>query len=107
MRLLLRFGYHLILRTPAPSCTLLPPTTQVEDRLFACASRADPTPTPICAVSALPPLATAKADLSNSPCPLYPPKADVCTARDDVCFGPKADMASLQESEHIWTVIGP
>jgi hypothetical protein len=24
-----------------------------------------------------------------------PPKADVCSARDDVCFGPKADMATI------------
>src|SRR5262249_7353593 len=40
MRLQLRSGDHSILRTPAPSCTLLPPTKQVEDRVFACASRA-------------------------------------------------------------------
>src|SRR5262245_31673884 len=43
MRLLLRSGDHSILRTPAPSCTLLPPTKQVEDRVFTCASRVDST----------------------------------------------------------------
>src|SRR6476661_10320891 len=74
MRLLLRSGDHSILRTPAPSCTLLPPTKQVEDRVFACAGRADPTPRPIWAMSAL------------------PPKADMCGAARDVRFGPKADI---------------
>src|SRR5262245_58176889 len=38
MRLLVRFGYHSILRTPASSYTLLPPTKQVEDRVLTCAS---------------------------------------------------------------------
>jgi len=26
-------------------------------------------------------------------CPLYPPKADMCSALADLCFGPKADIA--------------
>src|SRR5215472_8264882 len=73
-RLLLRSGDHSILRTPAPSCTLLPPTKQVEDRVFACASRADPRP--IWAMSAL------------------PPKADMCSAQAYVCFGPIADSCN-------------
>jgi hypothetical protein len=66
MRLLLRSGDHSILRTPAPSCTLLPPTKQVEDRVFACAGRADPTPRPIWAMSALPPKATSNASYGMS-----------------------------------------
>src|SRR5262249_39313376 len=57
MRLLLRSGDHSILRTPAPSCTLLPPTKQVEVRVFAFASRGDPRRGP------------------SGPCLLYPPKA--------------------------------
>jgi hypothetical protein len=28
----------------------------------------------------------------QSPCPLYSPKADMCSAFDHVCFGPKADI---------------
>src|SRR5262245_54166122 len=75
-RLLLRSGDHSILRTPAPSCTLLPATKQVEDRAFACASRADSTPRPICAMSAL------------------PPKADMCGALAHVYFGPKVTSST-------------
>src|SRR4029453_11563040 len=45
-------------------------------------------------MSALPPIATAKADFRTSPCPLYPPKADMCGATWDVRFGPKADIQS-------------
>src|SRR5262245_17565632 len=42
--------------------------------------------------SALPPIATAKADMRKWSCPLYPPKADMWGATSDVCFGPKADI---------------
>jgi uncharacterized protein (DUF779 family) len=28
----------------------------------------------------------------NGSCPLYPPKADMCGATRDVCFGPIADI---------------
>ena len=80
MRLLLRSGDHSILRTPAPSCILLPPTKQVEDRVFACAGRADPTPRPIWAMSAL------------------LPKADMCFALAYFCFGPIADMRAFIHS---------
>src|SRR5262249_61812519 len=41
MRLLFPFGNHSISPTPAPNCTVLPPTNCVEDRVFACATRAD------------------------------------------------------------------
>jgi hypothetical protein len=47
-------------------------------------------------MSALPPIATAKADMpqmSMSASP--PPKADVCGANRHVCFGPIADMFGL------------
>jgi hypothetical protein len=37
-------------------------------------------------------IATAKADFRKRPCPLFPPKADMCSATSDVRFGPKADM---------------
>jgi len=45
------------------------------------------------AMSALPPIATAKADLSQTVMSALPPKADMCGALADVCFGPKADIA--------------
>jgi hypothetical protein len=45
-------------------------------------------------MSALLPIATAKADSREKSCPLYPPKADVCDANCHVCFGPKADMTA-------------
>src|SRR5262249_48885692 len=32
------------------------------------------------------------ADLCKRSCPLYPPKADMCGAAGDVCFGPIADI---------------
>jgi len=35
-------------------------------------------------MSALPPIATMKADFRKRPCPLYPPKADMCGATSDV-----------------------
>jgi len=36
-------------------------------------------------MSALPPIATAKADIGKLSCLLYPPKADMCAALADVC----------------------
>ena len=43
-------------------------------------------------MSALLPIATAKADLRKTPCLLHPLKADAYGANRHVCFGPKADM---------------
>src|SRR5262245_1372700 len=43
-------------------------------------------------MSALPPIATAKADLSQTAMSALPPKADMCSATRDVRFGPKADI---------------
>ena len=43
-------------------------------------------------MSALLSIATAKADSRKRPCPLYPPKADMCGALAHVCFVPIADM---------------
>ena len=43
-------------------------------------------------MSALHPIATAKAKFGKRPCLLYPPKADMRGAIADVCFGPKADI---------------
>jgi hypothetical protein len=43
-------------------------------------------------MSALLPIATAKADFRKRPFPLNPPKADMCSALAQVCFGPKADI---------------
>src|SRR5262249_19579744 len=47
------------------------------------------------AMSALPPIATAKADLSQTVMSALPPKADMCGALADVCFGPEADIKSF------------
>src|SRR6476620_8602225 len=44
-------------------------------------------------MSALPPTATAKADMPQMVMSALPPKADVCGANRHVCFGPKADIA--------------
>jgi hypothetical protein len=43
-------------------------------------------------MSALPPIATAKADMPQMVMSAFPPKSDVCAANRHVCFGPKADM---------------
>jgi hypothetical protein len=48
-------------------------------------------------MSALPPIATAKAAPANGHVSL-PPKADMCCAIWDVRFGPTADIASFIES---------
>jgi hypothetical protein len=45
--------------------------------------------------SALPPIATAKADSRKRSCPLYPPKADMCGATRDVRFGAKSGHCDL------------
>ena len=44
-------------------------------------------------MSALPPIATAKADMRQMVMSALPPKADMCSAIAHVCFGPIADMA--------------
>jgi hypothetical protein len=43
-------------------------------------------------LSALPPIATAKADMPQTVMSALPPIADMCSALADVCFGPKADI---------------
>jgi len=43
-------------------------------------------------MSALPPKATAKADMPQMVMSALPPKADSCSATANVCFGPKADI---------------
>jgi hypothetical protein len=47
-------------------------------------------------VSALPPIATAKADMPQMVMSALPPKADMCSAAVHVRFGPKADMCSAK-----------
>ena len=43
-------------------------------------------------MSALPPIATAKADMPQMVMSALPPKADMCGALVHVCFGPIADI---------------
>ena len=43
-------------------------------------------------MSALPPIATAKADMPQMVMSALPPKADMCSANRHVCFGPIADI---------------
>jgi hypothetical protein len=45
-------------------------------------------------MSALPPIATAKADMPQMVMSALPPKADMCGALAHVCFGPEADETS-------------
>ena len=45
-------------------------------------------------MSALPPIATKKADIEIYGMSALPPKADMCGAQARVCFGPKADTQS-------------
>jgi hypothetical protein len=45
-------------------------------------------------MSALPPIATAKADMPQMVMSALPPKVDMCSALAHVRFGPKADIAS-------------
>ena len=47
------------------------------------------------AMSALHPIATAKADMSQMVMSALPPKAGMCSALAHVCFGPKADIERL------------
>jgi len=49
-------------------------------------------------MSALPPIATAKADSGKTVMSALPPKADMCGAIWDVRFGPKADIARFIRS---------
>ncbi len=51
-------------------------------------------------MSALPPIATAKADSRAKVMSGLPPKADMCGANRHVCFGPKADIP-LQHLKNI------
>ena len=46
-------------------------------------------------MSALPPIATKKADMPQMVMSALPPKADSCSATAYVCFGPIADITSL------------
>jgi hypothetical protein len=46
------------------------------------------------AMSALPLVATAKADMPQMVMSAFPPKADMCSAQAHVCFGPIADIRS-------------
>jgi hypothetical protein len=45
--------------------------------------------------SALPPIATAKADMPQTVMSALPPKAELCGALGHVCFGPIADILGL------------
>jgi hypothetical protein len=51
------------------------------------------------AMSALAPIATAKADMPQMVISALPPKADMCGANRHVCFGPKADIAPFIQSQ--------
>ena len=54
-------------------------------------------------MSALPPIATTKAGLPRKIMSASPPKADMCSALAYVCFGPKADILTL-ELDIVWDV---
>ena len=59
-------------------------------------------------MSALPPIATAKAKFRKRPCLLYPPKAGMCSALGHVCFGPIADTrGDLSDDLDTRSVIAP
>jgi hypothetical protein len=49
-------------------------------------------------MSAIPPIATAKANFRKKAMSALPPKADMCSALAHVCFGPKADSCSAAKS---------
>jgi len=49
------------------------------------------------AMSALPPIATVKADMPQMVMSASPLKADMCGANHHVPFGPKADIATKPE----------
>jgi hypothetical protein len=50
-------------------------------------------------MSALPPIATAKADMPQTVMSALAPKADMCSARGHVCFGPIADIGARLNSK--------
>jgi hypothetical protein len=58
------------------------------------------------AMSALHPIATVKADMPQLAMSALPPKADMCSAKGNVCFGPIADIS--QRCRHVpkWTFGG-
>src|SRR4029434_7369066 len=51
------------------------------------------------AMSALHPIATAKADMRKRSCPLCP-QADMCSALAYVCFGPKEDTRTSSKTSN-------
>jgi hypothetical protein len=51
-------------------------------------------------MSALPPIATAKADMGQMVMSALPPKADMCSAPSDVGYGPEADSRSATKKEN-------
>ena len=53
-------------------------------------------------MSAVLPIATAKADMPQMLMSALPPKADMCGALGHVCFGPKADMVRLFETKTLF-----
>ena len=61
-------------------------------------------------MSALPRIATAKADIGKPSGLLYPPKADICSAQAHVCFVPEADTRhskNSSEAEEISDCLAP
>jgi hypothetical protein len=46
-------------------------------------------------MSALLPIATAKADIPQMVMSALPPKADMCSAKHHFCFGPETDICTL------------
>src|SRR5262249_22569817 len=53
------------------------------------------------AMSALHPIATAKANFRKGPCAALPPKADMCSAAAYVRFGPKPDSCTAQIADPV------
>ena len=52
-------------------------------------------------MSALPPKATAKADMPQMVMSALPPKADSCSATANVCFGPIADIQATMKRSYL------
>src|SRR5262249_47697972 len=52
-------------------------------------------------MSALPSIATVKADIRKWSCLLYPATADMCAANHHVCFGPIADIATSRQTNKL------
>jgi hypothetical protein len=79
---------------------------QAANRLPMSALGQKPTYAPQQAMSALHPIATAKAKIPQKAMSALPPKADMCGATRDVRFGPKADIVSFDnfvgERQYLW-----